>query len=142
MPSARCTYQHIHVWYLQQPRFERKRADRPTNRRTTITLRCARMRARGLMIHIYYCMKPPNIKAPKCTLFYFPGSKVTRARRYPCEHRSCSCITENLALGAWSRANKALSSASCFIGSRRCPRVIFPVMHSQGDLVYNNYWNK
>ena len=57
--------------------------DKPTNRPTTITLRCARMRARGLMIHNYYCMKPPTIKAPKCTLFYFPGSKVTRTRRSP-----------------------------------------------------------
>ena len=43
VPSARCTYPHIHVWYLQQPRFERKRADRPTDKPTdyTITLRCA-----------------------------------------------------------------------------------------------------
>ena len=33
---------------------------------------------------VYYCMKPPKIKAPKCTsifntVLYFPGSKVTRA---------------------------------------------------------------
>ena len=46
--------------------------------------------------------------------------------------RSRSCITGNIALGAWSRANKALGCASCFIGSRPRPRAIFPVMHSHG----------
>ena len=34
MPSARCTYPHIHVWYLQQPRFERKRGNRYTHTHT------------------------------------------------------------------------------------------------------------
>ena len=47
-------------------------------------------------------------------------------------HHSRSCIMENIALGAWSLANKALGCASCFIGSRPRPRAIFPVMHSQG----------
>ena len=41
-------------------------------------------------------------------------------------HRSRSCIMENIALGAWSRANKALGCASCFIGSRPRSRAIFP----------------
>ena len=50
------------------------------------------------------------------------------------KYRSRSCITENIALGAWSRANKALGCASCFIGSRPRPRAIFPVMHSHGTL--------
>ena len=48
------------------------------------------------------------------------------------KYRSRSCITGNIALGAWSRANKALGCASCFIGSRPRPRAIFPVMHSHG----------
>ena len=47
------------------------------------------------------------------------------------KYRSRSCITENIALGAWSRANKALGCASCFIGSRPRPRA---VMHSHGTL--------
>ena len=119
-----------------------------------------------------YCMKPPNIKAPKCTLFckqYFiiQGQRsqgLTGLATAPSEHRdgqltsethfeslraaeaknsatinqlkyrSRSCITENIALGAWSRANKALGCASCFIGSRPRPRAIFPVMHSRGTL--------
>ena len=57
------------------------------------------------------------------------------------KYRSRSCITENIALGAWSRANKALGCAPCFIGSRPRPRAIFPVMHSHGTLtsIYN-YW--
>ena len=46
------------------------------------------------------------------------------------KYRSCSCITENIALGAWSRANKALGCASCFIGSRPHPRAIFAVKPS------------
>ena len=50
------------------------------------------------------------------------------------KYRFRSCITENIALGAWSRANKALGCASCFIGSRPHPRAIFPVMHSHGTL--------
>ena len=50
------------------------------------------------------------------------------------KYRSRSCITENIALGAWSRENKALGCASCFIGSRPRPRAIFPVMHSHGTL--------
>ena len=50
------------------------------------------------------------------------------------KYRSRSCITENIALGAWSRANKALGCTSCFIGSRPRPRAIFPVMHSHGTL--------
>ena len=50
------------------------------------------------------------------------------------KYRSRSCITGNIALGAWSRANKALGCASCFIGSRPRPRAIFPVMHSHGTL--------
>ena len=41
------------------------------------------------------------------------------------KYRSRSCITENIALRAWSRANK---------GSRPRPRAIFPVMHSHGTL--------
>ena len=45
---------------------------------------------------------------------------------------SRSCITGNIALGAWSRENKALGCATCFIGSRPRPRAIFPVMHSHG----------
>ena len=60
VPSARCTYPHIRVWYLQQPRFERTcgnrdtnrptdrptygPTDRPTNRPITTTLRCACVR--------------------------------------------------------------------------------------------------
>ena len=55
------------------------------------------------------------------------------------KYRSRSCITENIALGAWSRANKALGCASCFIGSRPRPRAIFPVMHSHGTLNENFY---
>ena len=50
------------------------------------------------------------------------------------KYRSRSCITENIALGAWSRANKALGCASCFIGSRPRPSAIFAVMHSHGTL--------
>ena len=50
------------------------------------------------------------------------------------KYRSRSCITGNIALGAWSRANKALGCASYFIGSRPRPRAIFPVMHSHGTL--------
>ena len=50
------------------------------------------------------------------------------------KYRSRSCITANIALGAWSRANKALGYASCFIGSRLHPREIFAVMHSHGTL--------
>ena len=50
------------------------------------------------------------------------------------KYRSRSCITENIALGAWSRANKTLGCTSCFIGSRPHPRAIFPVMHSHGTL--------
>ena len=49
------------------------------------------------------------------------------------KYRSRSCITGNIALGAWSPANKALGCASCFIGSRPRPRAIFPVMHSHGN---------
>ena len=40
--------------------------------------------------NVSYFMMPPNIKAPKFffqTVFYFPGSKVTRAHRSLCEHR-------------------------------------------------------
>ena len=50
------------------------------------------------------------------------------------KYRSRSYITENIALGAWSRANKALGCASCFIGSRPQPRAILAVMHSHGTL--------
>ena len=50
------------------------------------------------------------------------------------KYRSRPCINENIALGAWSRANKALGCATCFIGSRPRPRAIFPVMHSHGTL--------
>ena len=59
------------------------------------------------------------------------------------KYRSRSCITENIALGAWSRANKALGCASCFIGSRPRPRAIFPVMHSHGTLtsIYRMAYN-
>ena len=112
----------------------------------------------------FYCTKPPNIKAPKCTLFsiqcfnsrvkghkgspVFPwllasivgGSSLRRAHfkslraaeaknAAAINHRSRSYIMENIALGAWSRANKALSC-----GSRPRPRAIFPVMHSHGTL--------
>ena len=58
------------------------------------------------------------------------------------KYRSRSCITENIALGAWSRANKALGCASCFIGSRPRPRAIFPVMHSHGTLTSIYYQHK
>ena len=57
------------------------------------------------------------------------------------KYHSRSCITENIALGAWSRANKALGCASCFIGSRPHPRAIFPVMHSHGTLTSIYYLN-
>ena len=50
------------------------------------------------------------------------------------KYRSRSCITPNIALGAWSRANKALGCASCFIVSRPHPCAIFAVMHSHGTL--------
>ena len=36
VPSARCTYPHINVWYLQQPWFERKRGYRETDRPTDL----------------------------------------------------------------------------------------------------------
>ena len=128
-----------------------------------------------------YCMKPPNIKAPKCTLFSIQCflSRVKGHKRSPVlppvlprliasivigsllrrvhfeslraaeaknaatinqlKYRSRSCITGNIALGAWSRANKALGCASCFIGSRPRPHAIFPLMHSHGTLtsIYN-----
>ena len=51
------------------------------------------------------------------------------------KYRSRSCFMENVALGAWSRVNKALGCASCFIGSRPRPRAIFPVIHSHGTLI-------
>ena len=105
-------------------------------------------------------MKPPNIKAPKCTLFsshkgspvlprllpsivmgsllrsaHFESLRAAEAKnaatinqlKYP----SRSCITENMALRAWSRA---LGCASCFIGSRPRHGAIFPLMHSHGTL--------
>ena len=50
------------------------------------------------------------------------------------KYRSRSCITENIALGAWSRANKALGCASCFIGSRPRPRAIFISMHAAEEV--------
>ena len=50
------------------------------------------------------------------------------------KYHSRSCITENIAIGAWCRANKAFGCASCFIGSRPHPRAIFAVMHSHGTL--------
>ena len=61
VPSACCTYPHIHVWYLQQPRFERKRAEKQTHRITDqLTERptdynnpSLRMRARGLVTITY-----------------------------------------------------------------------------------------
>ena len=56
--------------------------------------------------------------------------KMHNALKYP----SHSCITGNIALRAWSRANKSLGCASCFIGARPRPRAIFPVMHSHGTL--------
>ena len=56
-------------------------------------------------------------------------------------YRSRSCITENIALGAWSGENKALGCASCFIGSRPHPLAIFPVMHSHGTLTSMYCWN-
>ena len=63
VPSARCTYPYIHVWYLQQPPFERKRANkqthkptylptyRPTDRPTDYNNPSLRMRTRGLIIY-------------------------------------------------------------------------------------------
>ena len=57
------------------------------------------------------------------------------------KYRSRSCITANIALGAWSRANKALGCASCFIGSRPHPRAIFAVMHSHGTLTSIKIYN-
>ena len=123
-------------------------------------------------------MKPPNIKAPKCTLysiqcFIFQGQRSQGSTVLPqliasivmgsllrrahleslraaeaknsatinqLKYHSRSCITVNIALGAWSRANKALGCASCFIGSRPHPRAIFAVMHSHGTLtsIYNH----
>ena len=111
-------------------------------------------------------MKQPNIKAPKCTLFFrvkghkgspvlprllpsiamgsllrrahFESFRAAEAKNAATinqlKYRSRSCITGNIALGAWSRANKALGCTSCFIGSRPRPRAIFPVMHSHGTL--------
>ena len=35
------------------------------------------------------------------------------------KYRTRSCITGNIALGAWSGANKALGCASCFIASKK-----------------------
>ena len=57
VPSAHCTYPHIHVWYLQQPRLERKRGyrqtvkltNRLTDRPTDYNNSSLRMRARGLI---------------------------------------------------------------------------------------------
>ena len=99
---------------------------------------------------IIYCMKPPKIKAPKCTLFsrvkkghkgspvlprllasivggsllrraHFESLRMAEAKNATTinqlKYRSRLCISENIALGAWSRANKALGCASCFIGS-------------------------
>ena len=40
------------------------------------------------------------------------------------KYRSRSCIMENVALGAWFRANKSLGCASCSFGSRPCPRTL------------------
>ena len=54
------------------------------------------------------------------------------------KYLSRSCIMENIALGAWSRA---LGCASCFIGSRPRPRAIFPVMHSHGTSIHSNNYN-
>ena len=44
--------------------------------------------------------------------------------KVPLKYRCRSCITENIALGAWSRENKALGCAPCFIGSRPRPCAI------------------
>ena len=55
-----------------------------------------------------------------------------------------NCITENITLGAWSRANKALG-CTMFIGFQPRPHAIFPAKLSHGTLTsiygisYNNY---
>ena len=69
---------------------------------------------------------------------YFESLKAAEAKNAATisqlKYRSRPCIMENIALGAWSRENKALGCASCFIGFRPRPRAIFPVMHSHGTL--------
>ena len=66
---------------------------------------------------------------------YFESLRAAEAKNVATiNYRSRSCIMENIALGAWSQANKALGCTSCFIGSRPRPRAIFPVMHSHGTL--------
>ena len=69
---------------------------------------------------------------------YFKSLRVAEAKNAATinqlKYRSHSCIMENIALGAWSRENKTLGCASCFIGSRPRPRAIFPVMHSHSTL--------
>ena len=62
MSSARCTYPHIHLWYLQQPRFERKRGNRHTERPTDYNNPSLRMRARGLT-------RQSNTAHPRQSLF-------------------------------------------------------------------------
>ena len=112
-------------------------------------------------------MKPPNIKAPKCTLFstqyfifqgkghkgslalpwllasivegsllrraHFESLRVAEAKTVATinqyKYRTRSCITKNIALRAWSRANKVLGCASRFIGSRPRPHTIFLIIH-------------
>ena len=69
---------------------------------------------------------------------HFESLRAAEAKNAATINRSRSCITGNIALGAWSQANKALGCASCFIGSRPRPRAIFPVMHSHGTLTNIN----
>ena len=68
-----------------------------------------------------------------CIYFYITFfERLKKKKKKKLKYRSRSCITGNIALGAWSRANKALGCAPCFIGSRPRPRGIFLVMHSHG----------
>ena len=95
-------------------------------------------------------MKPPNIKALKCTLFSrvkgHKGSPVLQwllasiVRGSLLQRAHSEFISEVLFslmhYGKYSNRGvvSALGCASCFIGSRPRPRAIFPVMHSHGTL--------
>ena len=76
---------------------------------------------------------------------YFESLRAAEAKKpatiNQLKYRSRSCIMENIALGAWSPANKAHGCASCFIGSRSRPHAIFPIMHSHGTLCSRRTWD-
>ena len=70
-------------------------------------------RRHNSLLNTFYCTKPPNIKAPKCTLFsmqcfilprraYFESLRAAEAKNAATmnQYRSRSCIMENIALGA------------------------------------------